>query len=147
MTEKKIKPVFMEGPIAPSFLANSIEKHATKTNIGAHELFLGQVREDEHNGATVKAIEYTTYEEMANNEFHRIREEAFEKFELTCMHIWHSLGTVKVGEIGFVVFASSPHRQAVFDATTWIVEEVKSKVPIFGKELLSDGTELTKENA
>ena len=84
---------------------------------------------------------------MANNEFHRIREEAFEKFQITCMHIWHSLGTVKVGEIGFVVFASSPHRKAVFDATTWIVEEVKSKVPIFGKELLSDGRELVKENA
>ena len=137
----------MEGPIAPSFLANSIEKHATKTSIGAHELFLGQVREDEHDGATVTAIEYTAYEEMANKEFHRIREEAFEKFQITCMHIWHSLGTVKVGEIGFVVFASSPHRKAVFDATTWIVEEVKSKVPIFGKELLSDGRELVKENA
>ena len=147
MSEKKIKPVFMDGPITPSFLANSIEKHATKTSIGAHDLFLGQVREDEHNGATVTAIEYTAYEEMANNEFHRIREEAFEKFELTCMHIWHSLGTVKVGEIGFVVFASSPHRKAVFDAVEWIVEEVKGKVPIFGKELLSDGRELVKENA
>lgn len=147
MEKKKPKPVFMDGPIAPSFLANSIEKHATKTSIGAHELFLGQVREDEHNGATVTAIEYTAYEEMANNEFHRIREEAFEKFELTCMHIWHSLGTVKVGEIGFVVFASSPHRKAVFDAVEWIVEEVKGKVPIFGKELLSDGRELVKENA
>ena len=158
--KKKPKSVFVEGPIAPSFLANSIEKHATKTSIGAHELFLGQVREDEHesseaprnsgakggDGAHTIAIEYSAYEEMANKEFHRIREEAFDKFELTCMHIWHSLGRVNVGELGFVVFVSSAHREAAFDATRWIVEEVKNKVPIFGKELLSDGTDLVKTN-
>ena len=55
-------------------------------------IFLGQVRADEVNGKTVSAIEFTAQEEMANAVCHEIREETFAKFDLSCMHIYHSLG-------------------------------------------------------
>ena len=146
MKTKTIKNVFREGAISPEFIANSIAKHQVKTQIGAHNIFLGQVRADEIEGKGVKAIEYTAYQEMANKKFHEIREMAFEKFELSCMHIYHSLGIVKTGEICLFVFVSSPHRKEVFEALHYIVEEIKSQVPVFGKELFEDDSYQWKVN-
>jgi molybdopterin synthase catalytic subunit len=146
MGEKKKKQVLVDGPISPGFIAQSIEKHQTKTDIGAHSIFLGQVRADEKDNRTVIAIDYTCYPEMAEPEFDAIREEAFAKFDLSCMHIYHSLGTVKSGEISLFVFTSSKHRTNAIDACTYIVEAIKKRVPIWGKELLSDETHLWKTN-
>jgi len=124
MKERKPKNVFKEGAITSDFIANSIAKHQSKTTIGAHNIFLGQVRADEIEGKTVAAIEYTAYEDMANAKFHEIREATFEKFNLTCMHIYHSLGSVAVGEICLFVFVSSPRRKEVFKALEFVVEEI-----------------------
>src|SRR6056300_1316869 len=104
MKDKKLKNVFKECAISSQFIANSIAKHQTKTTIGAHNIFLGQVRADIIDGRPIKAIEYTAYKDMANEKFHEIREAAFEKFELTCMHIYHSIGNVNAGEVGLFVF-------------------------------------------
>ncbi|UJH68744.1 molybdenum cofactor biosynthesis protein MoaE [Allomuricauda sp. SCSIO 65647] len=144
--KKKIKNVFVDGAIGPDFIANSIAKHQSKTQIGAHDIFLGQVRADEIDRRIVSAIEYTAYESMANQKFHEIREAAFEKFDLTCMHIYHSLGKVAVGEICLFVFVSSPHRKEVFEALHHIVEEIKTHVPVFGKELFEDDSYQWKVN-
>lgn len=141
-----MKKVFHEGPISPQFIADSIAKHQTKTSIGAHQIFLGQVRADEIDGKTVTAIEYTAHEEMAEKIFHEIREATFEAFQITCMHIHHSLGTVKAGEICLFVFISSGHRDVANKAIVHLVEEIKTKVPVFGKEILEDGTHVWKEN-
>lgn len=144
--EKKKHKVIQQGAISPAFIADSIAKHSSKTNIGAHTIFLGQVRNDKINENEVAEIEYTAYEEMAEQEFHVIREEAFSKFELTCMHIYHSIGTVKAGEISLFVFVSAIHREQVFAACSYIVEQIKSRVPIWGKEIFADGTFIWKKN-
>ena len=70
----------------------------------------------EIDGKKVAAINYSAYEEMAEKTFHEIREAAFEKFDLTCMHIYHSMGIVKAGEICLFVFTSSAHRKETMDA-------------------------------
>ena len=147
MENKKPKNVFKEGAISSEFIAKSIANHQSKTGIGAHNIFLGQVRADEINGKTVTAIDYTAYEEMANAKFHEIREAAFEKFDLNCMHIYHSLGTVKTGEICLFVFVSSPRRKEVFPAIEFIVEEIKANVPVFGKEIFEDESHQWKVNS
>lgn len=141
----KPKKVFVQGPISPDFISKSIANHQSKTSIGAHAIFLGQIRADQKEAGVVSGIEYTAYEEMAEKAFHDIREAAFEKFELTCMHIYHSLGVVPTGEISLFVFVSSPHRRAAFEASEFIVEEIKANVPIFGKELVGEGF-VWKEN-
>ncbi|WP_378176344.1 molybdenum cofactor biosynthesis protein MoaE [Aquimarina sp. SS2-1] len=143
---KKRKTVFIEGPISPAFIANSIEKHQTKTTIGAHDIFLGQVRADEIDGKIVQAIDYSAYQEMAENKFHEIREATFSKYDLTCMHIYHSLGKVKAGEICLFVFVSAPHRKVAFEALEYLVEEIKKEVPVFGKEVFEDETHVWKVN-
>lgn len=145
-TSKPIKRSFVQGPIAAEFIGNSIAKHQTKTSIGAHNIFLGQVRADEIEGKTVVAIEYSAYEEMAEQNFHNIREAAFEKYELTCLHIYHSLGNVKAGEICLFVFVSAPRRKVVYEALNYLVEEIKEKVAIFGKEIFEDETYTWKKN-
>ena len=146
MKEKKRHNVFVKGSISPQLIADSIAKHSTKTTIGAHDIFLGQVRADVIENKNVLAIDYSTYEEMAEEKFHEIREAAFSKFDLTCMHIYHSIGKVKAGEICLFVFVSSKHRASAFDACRYIVEEIKANVPIWGKEIFEDETFVWKEN-
>lgn len=143
---KKKKTVFIDGPISAEFIGNSIAKHQSKTTIGAHDIFLGQVRADEIDGHVVKAIEYTAQKEMTEEILHNIREATFEKFNLTCMHIYHSLGTVKAGEICLFVFVSSPRRKEVFKAIEYLVEEIKEKAPIFGKEIFENDEHQWKVN-
>jgi molybdopterin synthase catalytic subunit len=102
---KKIRNIFIEGPIDPTFVAESIAKHTIKTNIGGHSIFLGQIREDSINDKKVWSIEFTAYQEMALEKSHEIREEIITKYGLTCAHIYHSLGNINVGEICLVYFS------------------------------------------
>lgn len=141
-----MKNCFKNGPITPAFIADSITHHQVKTNIGAHQIFLGQVRKDLIDEKEVQAIEYSAHEEMANKEFAVIREEAFAKFDLTCMHIYHSLGRVQAGEICLFVFVSSGHRKAAQEAIEFLVEAIKARVPVFGKEEFEDQTHVWKVN-
>lgn len=146
MEKKKIKNIFVQGAIAPAFVAESIQKHSTKTDIGAHSIFMGQVRSDRIDGKTVTAIEYTTYEEMALEKMHIIREDIFSKYSLTCMHIHHSLGAVKAGDICLFVFTSSGHRKAAIAACEEVVERIKNELPIWGREIFDNETHQWKEN-
>lgn len=146
MEKDKLRDVFLKGEITPQFIAESIARHQSRTTIGAHDIFLGQVRADIIDGAEVKAIEYTAFEAMANQKFHEIREAAFAKYGLSCLHIHHSLGIVPAGGICLFVFVSSPHRKEVFGALHHIVEEIKKEVPIFGKEIFEDDSYQWKVN-
>ena len=144
--EKKPKNIFVQGPIAAAFIANSIQAHSTKTAIGAHSIFLGQVRNDVIDGKTVASIDYTTYEEMALEQMHVIREAMFEKYPITCMHVYHSLGMVKAGEISLFVFTSSGHRKPAMKACEEVVERIKKELPVWGKEVFEDTSYQWKEN-
>ncbi|MDP4285368.1 MAG: molybdenum cofactor biosynthesis protein MoaE [Bacteroidota bacterium] len=146
MILKKPKNIFVRGPVAASFIGASIQKHNTKTEIGGHSIFLGQVRADVIEEKKVVAIEYTAYEEMAMEQMHVIREEIFAKYQLSCMHIYHSLGKIAAGEICLFVFTSSPHRKAAIDACSEIVERIKTELPIWGKELFTDESHQWKVN-
>lgn len=146
MTEKKTKNIFHPGPIAPAFIAESIQKHSSKTGIGGHSIFLGQVRADEVNENTVAAIEYTAYEELALDKMNAIREDIFDKYKLTCMHVHHSLGIVAAGELCLFVFTSAPHRKAAIDACSETVERIKAELPVWGKEIFKDETYQWKVN-
>lgn len=136
----------MEGPISPEFIADSIAKHQTKHGIGAHNIFLGQVRADKLGEHIVSCIEYTCYQDMANKKLEEIRESSFEKYDLSCMHIYHSLGKVKAGEVCFFVFVSAKRRKEVYCATEDIVNRIKEEVPIFGKEIFENENHQWKTN-
>ncbi|MDH7460937.1 molybdenum cofactor biosynthesis protein MoaE [Chitinophagaceae bacterium 26-R-25] len=142
----KPKDIFIEGAIPPAMIADSIAKHQTKTEIGAHSIFLGQVRKDVINEQQVAAIEYTTYKDMALEKMHEIREEIFGKYPLTCMHIYHSLGIVNAGEICLFVFTSSAHRKEAIEACEELVNRIKAELPVWGKEIFENETYQWKQN-
>jgi molybdopterin synthase catalytic subunit len=146
MSDKKPKKVFIDGPVSPEFVAKSIASHSTKMDIGAHSIFLGQVRNDLIGEQRVEAIEYTAYTEMAEKKFHEIREDAFAQYPLTCLHIYHSLGTVAAGEISLFVFTSAAHRSEAIRACEYLVERIKHEVPVWGREIMEDGNSVWKEN-
>ncbi|WP_263602834.1 molybdenum cofactor biosynthesis protein MoaE [Chryseobacterium sp. PET-29] len=142
----KVKNIFQNSPISPLFIAESIMKHSTKTEIGAHQIFLGQIRADKIEDKTVKAIEYTAYEDLALTQMETIREEIFAKYNLACMHIHHSLGIVNAGEICLFVFTSSKHRKEATLACNEVVERIKNELPIWGREIFEDETHQWKIN-
>lgn len=146
MSERKPKNIFTQGAIPASFIAESIKKHSSQTGIGAHSLFLGQVRSDLVGNKSVAAIDYTAYEEMALEKMHDIREAIFSKHNLTCMHVHHSLGRVAVGEICLFVFTSAKHRKAAIVACEEVVERIKAELPVWGKELFEDDSHQWKVN-
>lgn len=146
MKERSTKNIFVQGPIPPAMIADSIAKHQTKYEIGAHSIFLGQVRADELTQGTVSAIEYTAHEEMALEKMHQLRESIIRVYELTCLHVYHSLGKVPAGEICLFVFTSSRNRKAAIEACSVLVEKIKSELPVWGKELCENGTTQWKVN-
>ncbi len=146
MTEKITNSIFIEGPISSEFIAGIIHLHSLHTAIGAHSIFLGQVRSDEADGSRVAAIEYTTHAEMALEKLHEIQAALFEKYQLTGLNIFHSTGKVRAGEICFFVLAVSAHRAQAIAACSEAVERVKSELPVWGKLILENAAVQWKEN-
>lgn len=134
----KKKNIWMQGAISPEIIATAIAKHQSQTTIGAHSIFLGQVRADDIHGQKVVAISYTHHEILADEALYQIREDIFAQYNLTCMHIYHSIGKVNAGEICLFVFTSAPHRADAIHACSAIVERIKKEVPIWGKEIFAD---------
>lgn len=129
------------GPITAEFVSTQIQSHTHKTNIGAHAAFLGQVRADEVEEKTVSGIEYSAYEEMVSKTISGIKDLLFESYDdLICVHIYHSTGLVRVGENSLFVLVSSGHRKQAFRAIADCVEQIKEKLPVWKKELYSDGS-------
>jgi len=141
------KSFFIEGPITAEFVAETISKHSNKTQIGGHDIFLGQVRSDVIDGKIVKAIDYSAYVEMADKAFQKVKDKIFSKYnDLICMHISHSIGIVNSGEISLMVFVSCGHRKQAFDACHETVNLIKANVPIWGREVFEDDDYAWKVN-
>ena len=83
---------------------------------------------------------------MALEKAQEIREEIIAKYGLTCAHIYHSLGEIKVGEICLFVFTSAEHRKEAINACDEMVDRIKKEVPLWGKEILEDNSHTLKEN-
>lgn len=146
MNDRKLKDIFIDGPITSAFIAESIQKHSSKKDIGAHNIFLGQVRADMLLDKKVAAIDYTTYRDMALEKMDEIRTGIFDKYELTCLHVHHSIGIVHAGEICLFVFASSKHRKTAIVACEQVVEQIKAELPVWGKEIFEDDSYIWKTN-
>lgn len=144
--KKKPASIFVEGPISADFIAREIAKHSTKTSIGAHQIFLGQIRSDMKNSREVKSIEFSAYPDMVQDVYVEIREQIFSKYKLTCMHVYHSLGKINAGELNLFVFVSSEHRKDATMACSELVELIKTKLPIWGKECYDDENYTWKVN-
>ncbi|MEM9895875.1 MAG: molybdenum cofactor biosynthesis protein MoaE [Bacteroidota bacterium] len=147
MDRKKQKNLFVNGPIQPEVIADSIGKHSHKKEIGAHSIFLGQVRADQIKDQHISSITFSAHVDMANDVYAKIREAAFARFDLICAHVYHSIGSIRTGELCFFVFTSSQRRKMAIEACNFFVEEIKRDVPIFGQEFFESGESKWKVNS
>lgn len=107
---------------------------------GADLVFIGKVR-DHSRGKTVLYIDYEIYDSMAIRELNRIADETAEKWKPGRILIAHRHGRVNIGEASIVIAVSSPHRDESYQASRYIIDEIKKRVPIWKKEFYSDGSE------
>jgi molybdopterin synthase catalytic subunit len=133
----------VRAPIDPALLDAAMRDDA----FGAVVTFLGVVRERADDGRLVHGLEYEAYDAMALEEFETIAGEARQRFPDVRLAIVHRAGRLNVGEIAVAVVVGSPHRGAAFDACEYAIDEVKSRAPIWKKELYADGEERWKANA
>ena len=106
---------------------------------GATALFLGTVRSS-NDGREVTGIEYSAYDEMAVTEMEAILEEAARKFDITEGAIEHRTGALSIGDASICVAVAAPHRAPAMNALRFIVDETKSRAPIWKLEHYADGT-------
>ena len=97
---------------------------------GAVVEFFGNVRPLE-NGEEIDGIEYEAHRDMAEHQLRKIAHEAAERFDLLAIRLHHGIGFVAVGETSLFLRVASAHRGAAFEASRWIVDELKKRVPIW----------------
>jgi molybdopterin synthase catalytic subunit len=105
---------------------------------GAINLFFGVVR-DNNLGRDVHYLEYDAYPGMAEKVMRQLGEQAMERFGLEDVAILHRTGRLEIGETSLLVAVSCGHRAASFEAGHWLVDEIKKRVPVWKKEVWSDG--------
>jgi molybdopterin synthase catalytic subunit len=118
--------------------ATALLREVASEEHGATSLFLGTVR-DVNDGRTVTGIEYAAYSAMATAELSRIATEAVQRFGTERLVVEHRIGELALGDVSVAIAVSHPHRSPALDATRYVIEQLKRRVPIWKREHYSDG--------
>lgn len=109
-----------------------------RTDIGAVVTFTGLVRGEAASGPlTSMTLEH--YPGMTEAELAAIEAEANARWPLQASLIVHRVGELKPGDNIVLVVAASPHRQAAFEAATFLMDYLKTRAPFWKKEALAGG--------
>ena len=111
---------------------------AVSPDDGAALLFWGVVR-NENDGRAVSHLEYHAYAEMAEREMHRIAEEAIARFGTGDVRVVHRVGRLAVGEASVAIVVAAPHRGEAYEASRYVIEELKRRVPVWKREGYTEG--------
>jgi molybdopterin synthase catalytic subunit len=104
------------------------------TSAGALSVFIGKVRNRGRSG-NVSEIYYEAYSEMAEEKMREIENEAQAKWPIKKLVTIHRIGNLKVGETSIIIGVSSEHRHEAFEACKYIINNLKTRVPIWKKEI------------
>ena len=107
---------------------------------GAGLLFVGVVR-DHSEGRSVGGVRYDAYKEMAAGVLTEIADEAASVLGTDRIAVVHRVGDLAVGDVSVAIAVSSPHRAEAYESSRFIIEEIKKRLPVWKKELFSDGVE------
>jgi molybdopterin synthase catalytic subunit len=102
--------------------------------MGAVIYFVGVVRGIEE-GARIEAIEYETFQRMAEHQFNLLFDEMEKRWPIESIRLIHRVGWVKVNEPSLWVEVIAPHRGEAFAACQWLIDEMKRVVPIWKKPI------------
>ncbi len=122
-------------PLDPAEALNFVESGGN----GAGALFLGAVR-NRNQGRDVNGVSYDVFAPLAEQNFSEICTEAQQKWgdELR-LFVAHGKGRLDVGGLSIVIAAGSPHRDEAFRACRYVIEEIKTRSPVWKQEHYTDG--------
>ena len=107
---------------------------------GATILFLGTIR-NHNEGYDVSTIYYEVYMRMAEEAMAKIEAEAIKRWNLKRFAAVHRIGNLKIGEVSVAIAVSSEHRAEAFEAARYAIDQIKTEVPIWKKEVINNGKE------
>lgn len=119
--------------------AGSLKGKVFDRRAGGYATFEGWVR-DHHEGKTVLRLEYDAYPALCLKEGERILAEAVERFGLRKAAAVHHVGPLEIGGIAVWIGVSADHRREALDACSWIIDSIKTTLPVWKKEFFADGT-------
>jgi MoaE-MoaD fusion protein len=111
---------------------------AKQAEDGAIVVFDGIVR-NHSRGRQTLYLDYEAYEDMALRQMHELAEKARERFSIRQVTMVHRLGRLEIGETSVLIVVASAHRSAAFEACRWLIDTLKTTVPIWKKETFVDG--------
>ena len=112
--------------------------HVNQPSNGGICTFLGVVR-DNAEGRPVVKLGYEAYESMAVAQMRTIVEEAMQRWDLDAVALSHRTGELQIGEASVAIAVGAPHRAEAFEACRYIIDTLKTRVPIWKKEFFRDG--------
>ena len=130
-----MRSAIVERIIDPAALTTEVSANRN----GASILFLGTVR-DSNDGRAVMGIEYAAYKSMAERELSAIVTEASREFGTDDIVVEHRTGVLGVGDVSVAIAVAHPHRGAAYDASRYVIEQIKKRLPIWKREHYADGT-------
>lgn len=105
---------------------------------GATVLFLGVVR-NHADGRAVRGMAYDAYDDMAAGVLEEIAKEAAARLGTDRVTVLHRVGELAVGDVSVAIAVSSPHRAQAYEASRYVIEEIKKRLPVWKKEHYVDG--------
>jgi molybdopterin synthase catalytic subunit len=124
----------------PIDVAKMVEE-VGRPDSGATVLFLGTVRDHSHTRSDVTHLEYEVYAELVEPKIREIVEEAAGRWSILSAVVEHRSGTVSLGEVSVAVAVATAHREDAFASARFIIDELKTRAPIWKKEHWPGGSE------
>lgn len=125
--------------VEESLEVGALIQGAQSSDCGAIVTFVGTTRIDESEGAAVEYLEYEAYRPMADRKLEEIGAEIARLWDVRHVSILHRLGRVDPGEASVAIVVAAPRRGPAFEASRYAIERVKEVVPIWKREVWSDG--------
>jgi molybdopterin synthase catalytic subunit len=138
MTVRALRRHF--GLTADALDGNAVSAFLRSPLSGGEVLFTGVVRSSSA-GRSVVHLDFEAYEPMVLAEFHRMADEAENRWSLHAVAIHHRTGVVAPGEVAVMCGVSAAHRKEAFEACIWLMDELKRRVPVWKKEVFENGEE------
>ena len=109
-------------------------------SVGGIVIFEGVVR-DHARGKQIRYLEYDAYPEMAEQQIRVIVDEAQKRWAVEYVAVAHRFGRLEIGEASVIIVVATPHRAEAFEACRYIIDTLKTTVPIWKKEVATNGEE------
>lgn len=119
--------------------AAALLREVTSPADGAALLFWGVVR-DHNDGRAVTGLVYEAYAPMAEATLREIVDEARQRWQVGRFAVVHRIGELAVGDASVGIAVASPHRAEAYEASRFVIEQIKARVPIWKREAYAEGT-------